>query len=274
MDNQNPTPNPTPPTENISPQNPTVEASPPTPKSFLSTKIILLIVMFFILIVGSGTYLALNSKPQSKPAPPTTTTLAPSPSTKPSGSVCPSSTGTAPQTIGDVSTWKTYKNEEYGFEVKYPSVYVEGTGKGYGIREAKNKPVLARFCYVDTNNLIISVFKGSFKDYKLIGSIGEVFNFDTNKKVWETPENVQNPPKRLGIPFEAYSYATGEITATVDIIVVPHPSYSYVVEIIDVTHQKLVKSGNQYNYEPADFNLKPEQILSTFKFLNNQTSDI
>ena len=78
MDDQTPTLNTTPPNENIPVQNPAIEETPspkaytipqpatPSPKSFLSSKIVLLIVILLILLGAGGTYLARNSKPKSQ----------------------------------------------------------------------------------------------------------------------------------------------------------------------------------------------------------------
>ena len=82
-------------------------ATPPAAKSFVSTKVILLIVIVLIIMGAGGTYLALNSK--TKPAPivskaiPTST---PTPITDPTAS------------------WRTYKNAEFGFSIKYPAAFI------------------------------------------------------------------------------------------------------------------------------------------------------
>ena len=115
MDNQNPTPNPAPPSENIPAQNPAVETSPqvytaphldnappPPPKPFMFSKVILLFLIIIILLLGaSGTYFALNSKP--KPAS-TISKATPIPIPTP--------------TIDETANWKTYNAANFSF--KYP----------------------------------------------------------------------------------------------------------------------------------------------------------
>lgn len=77
MDNQAPTPNPTPPAENISPGNPPLQKAssqvytapridnpPPPKKPFMFSKILLPIMIILVLFGAGGIYLALNSKPK------------------------------------------------------------------------------------------------------------------------------------------------------------------------------------------------------------------
>ncbi len=121
MDNQTPTPNLTPPTENISTENPAVETppqvytaphidNPPPKKSFLTDKIILISIILLILL-GTGTYLALNSKPQPQPVvSKATPTPVPTPTPDPT------------------TNWKIYENTKYHYSIKYPKEWsiVEG----------------------------------------------------------------------------------------------------------------------------------------------------
>ena len=123
MDNQNPTPNPIPPTENIPVQNPPVQENPlsqvytapqsstppPSPKSFLSTKILLLIVIGLVLFGAGGTYLALNSKPKPQPF-----------TSKTTPTYTPTSIPTPTPTPNPTANWKTYTSQALGFSIKYP----------------------------------------------------------------------------------------------------------------------------------------------------------
>lgn len=114
MENQTPTPNPIPTPENVPIQNPAVEAppsqvytaphidNPPPKKSFLTSRIILLIVIFLVLVGLGGTYLTLNSKPKPQP-------------TAPKAAPTPTST-----TVDETASWKTYTNLDLGFSIKYP----------------------------------------------------------------------------------------------------------------------------------------------------------
>ncbi len=122
MENQNPTPNPPPPTENIPAQNPAIETPPqaytapqpatppPSPKPFFSTKIILLIMLLLILLGVGGTYFSLNSKPKPLPA------------GRQANPISPTSVPTP--TPDPTANWKTYTNTNYKYSFKYPSGYL------------------------------------------------------------------------------------------------------------------------------------------------------
>lgn len=115
MDNQNPTPNPIPPTENIPVQNPPVQETPPSQaytapqspppssKSFLSNKIILLIVILLMLLGLGETFLALNSQPKPQPV---------------VSKIAPTSAPTP--TPNPTANWKTYTNTKHRFSFSYP----------------------------------------------------------------------------------------------------------------------------------------------------------
>lgn len=72
--------------------------------------IVIILIIIGVLLAGGGVYFTkhrLFAKKESPPVTPTTT------STTTATSIA---TSTA-----DISTWKTYRNERYGFEFKYPS---------------------------------------------------------------------------------------------------------------------------------------------------------
>jgi len=162
----------------------------------------------------------------------------------------------------DTSNWQTYRNEEYGFEIKYPSFYEqENTYKSFlsgdGVFTSK---------YKSTNILNIAIFKDSFKNYRLIDNPGGfIFYFDTEKKQWlhSNGQTSKFVPKKIDIPLESYIYKSGDINCNWDWIVIPHPSYSYVIEIANITCGEL--SGN--DYKQPSFILDSNQLLSTFRFL-------
>ncbi|MEK7502554.1 MAG: PsbP-related protein [Patescibacteria group bacterium] len=165
MDNQTATPNPTPTPENIPVQNPAVQETspsqvytapqpvtpPPPPKSFLSNKIILLIVILLILLGLGGTYLALNSKPQSKPTSGITPTPLPTEVSAKAGT-----------SIDETANWKTYTNTKYDYSIKYPQSWnIQSPGGGQFGDECKS---------ADGNSEIIEL---ASKDHKSCGFLGD-----------------------------------------------------------------------------------------------------
>ncbi|MEK7558940.1 MAG: PsbP-related protein [Patescibacteria group bacterium] len=103
MDNQTAEPT-NPPAQTVPPVQPASSVTPPSSKSFLSGKLIILIVIFLIIFAGGGTYLALNFK--SEPTPPF---VGGSPIKSPESD--------------PTATWKTYTNTTYGFSFKYPKAW-------------------------------------------------------------------------------------------------------------------------------------------------------
>jgi hypothetical protein len=91
------------------------------PKSFYLVLIIAVIAISLVIFLQGK----LPAQKESQPATPATQTT-----TKPSTS--------SDESQIDTSDWKTYRNEEYGFEFKYPKIYEEV--KGCGLRE-KNSTI-------------------------------------------------------------------------------------------------------------------------------------
>ncbi len=164
----------------------------------------------------------------------------------------------------EITDWKTYRNEEYEFEFKYPSFYKEKETKTERLdplilsleRENANGGL--------TNAIGVKVFNDSFGNYELKDQVGAFyFYFDTDSKQWLHEDNQTSKfvPKKIDAPVEAYIYASGDINCWWDEIIIPHPSYSYVVRIGNIT------CDPSYGGNP-EFILDTKQFLSTFRFLD------
>jgi len=182
------------------------------------------------------------------------------------------STTTEPGGEDETADSKTYRNEEYGFEIKYPPSYEETVASKWIL---SGQPVATFYIKnknkETTNVLNIAVFNDSFKNYKIIDQPGGFrFYFDTKDKKWlhldgQTSEFI---PKKVDVPIEAYIYKSGDIICGWDWIIVPHPSYSYVVEIANTTCSELYEtSEGVFDYRKPEFILDSNQMLSTFRFL-------
>jgi len=93
-----------------------------------------LAILFLLGIGGLGAYLSLKLSGQDKPSMPVlpTTISSVEIGTKPSLEVATPSEETSPANTS--SSWKTFRNEEQGFKIKYPSEDIEGV-KVYTKRE-------------------------------------------------------------------------------------------------------------------------------------------
>ncbi len=184
-------------------------------------------------------------------------------SPKPQPSQTPSNETANPDSIG--GNWKSYKNEEYGFELKYPGSY-----KSIELRPTgeEKKIEVVSFKIEEINFLTVNVFKDSLGQYKLIDQpAGAIYRFDTRNKRWVIDGNGEPAPnvvKRMESPLEAYLYRSGDGLCVDDFIIIPHSSSSYVVEIDSVSCEiEDVNGDYKKNPNPLD----PKQILGSFKFL-------
>ena len=162
--------------------------------------------------------------------------------------------------------WKTYRDEEYGLEFKYPSLYALDKEEDIQKWILSGQPI-AKFNYKDINLLYVAVFNNSFDNYRLIDQVGGVgFYFDTEKKEWFNLEGGTSGslPQKMETSVEAYIYKSGDINCGWDWIIIPHPSYSYVVEILNNTCRQ------SPDYKEPDFILDSDHFISTFSFIEEE----
>jgi|SRR3989344_1408492 len=180
MDNQNPTPNPAPPIENV-PVQPIQQPPPSSTKSFFSTKIILLIMFLLIILGAGGTYLALNAKNKPQSVASTST-----PTTAPT----PLSTEASAKEDDLTAGWRTYENGAYGYSIKYPpdwSFYEKKSNIVFGPLSTKNhigetvpeyvSSYITLDIYTSPQNTDLAAFKKISSDLKPVWKdfkIGEI----------------------------------------------------------------------------------------------------
>jgi hypothetical protein len=130
------------------------------------TKILSLVLIIGIITIGIVIFLQTKSPAQKEVPPPINPLIAePSPST-----TTQSATSTAEGQV-DTSDWKTYRNDTYGFQFKYPAVYEEF--KGCGLREENNIIFLGNRIEIQ-----IGDSKGLFLDEYVNEYISQSFHTD------------------------------------------------------------------------------------------------
>lgn len=167
----------------------------------------------------------------------------------------------------DTSDWKTYRNEKYGFEFKYPSFLKQAENKGNNNEEAG---ALINLDGKDDNGSSIRVYLfDDIEKYRLRDVPGgDTFYFDNNTNNWyylidggkKIVSEKDYGPKKLNFSQEAYKYSSGDAGWSTNTIILPILNRKKVLEF-NVTNWVYGFSIGETK-ESVDFNA----IISTLKF--------
>ncbi|GEM_PF-4535157 len=171
----------------------------------------------------------------------------------------------SPTPVDQTANWKTYINQKYGFDFKYPDVFVQDT-----VNTPKSDVIpltTASFHNQEANVLTVNVYQ--LNKYKLIdNSGGFVFVYDSTGKKWihdKTKEASQFVPQRLEATLEAYLYKSGDVKCSSESLLIPNTDSNYLIEVINA--KCMDDNGNPL---AGYYNLTTNQILSTFKFIDDE----
>lgn len=192
---------------------------------------------------------------------------------EPEVSVAPKSE-TANQIIDETADWKTYRNEEYGFEVKYPKSLILSQNNNYnGSNNQMLDKVLLKLNENSDNFITINRFEigegQTFEDVIAENSWlpgGGTRHEDFSKfKLVEIGDNSYYYRYFCGDPFGSVEDGNEACGFFYYYWLVNNQSV-FGFELSDVLATGIEKS-NPENYENPPSHLELKQILSTFKFI-------
>jgi len=150
--------------------------------------------------------------------------------------------------INPETGWKIFRETGNRFQFEYPSIYT---------RDLTSDTFKAK---TDTINiLIVGVSNKLFGDYSYTALGGTTYSFDVETNQWDTPGFT-----KVNASIEAYKIGFVDAGCVGDIVVIPHPTYSYVVEVHNLWCQNIATEGQ---IPPAVQELSTEDFLKTFTFL-------
>lgn len=212
----------------------------------------LTIGIIILAIVGVVAYSlsknGINPNPSISPTVSASPTASPSPTFTPTSTPQPSST---PTPSVDVSSWKTYRNDEYGFEIKYPNFFATATTKSYygyerGFPEVKLDTLIefhqARYLNVD---FVIDIDANE----KNIEELEKIYDHNSS-----SPSYYLNSKKEISInKHKGIEYRWGMLEGGIDEITI----------LLSYNSKALIISTPEISDSEEIF----DQMLSTFKFI-------
>lgn len=162
---------------------------------------------------------------------------------------------------------KTFENDKYKFTFDYPADY-----KQFDSSELPADGGFDAGFYFDKfNELYVFIDNRPFKEYEYSDPItGAEFKFNFEDKKWDTNAAPLDPnvdmesvvPKKLDKNMESYRAKTHNDLCFVETLIIPNPTYDFVVEITNLSCDK----------DFSGYKLDTDKLIDSFKYLEDEQS--
>lgn len=158
----------------------------------------------------------------------------------------------------ETANWKTYKDPDNKFELKYPSDFKQISKNDVIVFEKTGDNQKSK-----ADSLSLSV--KSLNNYRFSDDFSQTFySYDANKKQWISSNGSDEfLPKRVEGDLEIYTSGVGGGLCTGDRILIPSPSRESMIEMISIICLESTEDTRDIKEISKQ---RTKQILSTFKF--------
>lgn len=168
----------------------------------------------------------------------------------------------------DTSDWKTYRNDEFWFEFRYPQYLKIGRTllPGGPFDPGLEGSIVTTFSDGQTAELVVSISQRSLDGYIVHNNPGgEYYRFDQKTGHWmymDTDITVEEP-RLLDTSITAYGYKSGDVVGLWYGAVISDPLDNYVLELV------LVKIlGEEQRPKTLSHNIRDDitRVVNTLRF--------
>ncbi len=232
-------------------------------------QILVWIIVGSIIIVVAGGFLfytnyktSVSDRTNNRTKPVSQNPVVTSQTPQPTSSPSLSDASPAPTSAGETANWKTYTNNEYPYEIKYPSTLdiIESTGdyynQSFNVVNLRNYPSEEEFKYKDAISITILS--------KTLANVGNLQKWLEDISIGPRVDGTTGPRVRKFSPIKVSSndalvYFSGEESIYKNIAI--YKNNNLIIFSLNPTGE----TGSSYDENPNSVKIF-DQILSTFKF--------